>query len=95
MEPVTMGPEPTEPEQRGHWEKTVAIVGEAGFLAPGETCGDRSERNWLATRWESIHAVARQRDDDRGAARAPTPSSELLWPDEPDLDRGVDDGFGL
>ena len=94
-EPVTMGPEPTEPEQRGHWEKTVAIVGDAGFLAPGETGRDRSERNSLATRWESIHAVARQRDDDRGAARAPTPSSELLWPDEPDLDRGVDDGFGL
>jgi conjugative relaxase-like TrwC/TraI family protein len=94
-EPVTMGPEPTEPEQRGHWEETVAIVGDAGFLAPGETCGDRSERNSLATRWESIHAVARQRDDDRGAARAPSPSSELLWPDEPGLDRGVDDGFGL
>ena len=34
---ATLGLEPADPEQRAHWDKTVAIVGTAGFLAAGAT----------------------------------------------------------
>jgi conjugative relaxase-like TrwC/TraI family protein len=92
---TSIGSEPTDPEQRSHWDKTVATVGAAGFLTPVETCGVGTEREVLATRWENIHAVARQRDDDRSVARTPVLSPESLWPDEPDLDRGFDYGLGM
>ena len=35
--PAALGPEPADPEQRAHWDKTVAMVGAAGFLTAGDT----------------------------------------------------------
>lgn len=48
---VAVGPEPAEPEQRAHRDRTVATVGAAGFLAPGESHAAGTEREALATRW--------------------------------------------
>ena len=93
--PATLGPEPADPEQRAHWDKTVAMVGTAGFLTAGDTRAGGSERASLATRWENIHTANRERDDDRSIAGSPVPSPASLWPDEPDFDNGLDDGFSL
>ena len=92
---TTVGPEPTDPEQQSHWVKTVATVGAAGFLNPGGS--HKAETEWasLATRWENIHAVNQQRDDDRHVEWAKVPSPASLWLDEPDLDLGFDDGLGI
>jgi hypothetical protein len=72
--PATLGPEPADPEQRAHWDKTVAMVGTAGFLTAGDTRDGGSERASLATRWENIHAANHQGDDNRsvaGTSRSP------------------------
>jgi hypothetical protein len=92
---ASIGPEPNDPEQRSQWDKTVATVGAGGFLTSVEACGVGTEREVLATRWENIHALDRQRDDDRSVARTPVLSPESRWPDEPDLDRGFDYGLGM
>jgi conjugative relaxase-like TrwC/TraI family protein len=92
---ASIGPEPNDPEQRSQWDKTVATVGAGGFLPSVEACGVGTEREVLATRWENIHALDRQRDDDRSVARTPVLSPESRWPDEPDLDRGFDYGLGM
>jgi hypothetical protein len=91
---ATLGSEPSDPEQRTHWNKTVAMVGTAGFLTAGDTREDRSERASVATRWENLHTANRQRDDDRSIAGPPVSSPASLWPDEPDHDRDFDSGFG-
>jgi hypothetical protein len=93
--PSVLGPELISPDQAVHWKQTVATVGTAGFLKRSDTPESGSERGSLATRWESIHDVDRQRDDDRSVERFPGPSPEPLWPDEPDLDREIDYGLGL
>lgn len=37
--PQALGPEPGDPEQRAHWQNTIATVGSAGFLNPdGSEC---------------------------------------------------------
>ena len=70
----TLGPEPADPEQRAHWDKTVAIVGTAGFLNRWRTRTKRgSERASLAARWENIHAVDDLRDNDRDVERSQSP----------------------
>jgi hypothetical protein len=92
---ATLGPEPTDPEQRTHWDKTVAMVGTAGFLTAGETCELGSGRASLATRWENIHTANHQGDDIRSVEGATIPSPASLWSDEPDYDNGLDDGFSL
>jgi len=92
---ATLGLEPADPEQRAHWDKTVAIVGTAGFLAAGDTRATGSERASLATRWENIHTANRERDDDLSIAGSPALSPASLWPDEPDVDHGLDGGFSL
>jgi len=61
----SVGSEPVDPEQHAHWEKTVAIVGAAGFLAAGESIGDGSERSSLVSRWAAAIAADRQRHDDQ------------------------------
>ena len=76
-------------------DRTVATVGAAGFLAPGESHAAGKEREALATRWEGIHAADRHRDDDLSFERSLVPSPEPPWPDEPDLDRDPDYGLGL
>jgi hypothetical protein len=93
--PATLGPEPADPEQRAHWDKTVAMVGTAGFLTAGDTREGGSERASLATRWENIHAASHQGDDDRSVGGATIRSPASLWSDEPDFDNGLDDGFSL
>jgi len=93
--PVTLGPEPADPEQRAHWDTTVAMVGAAGFLNARDTREGGSERASLATRWENLHTANREPDDDRSIAESPIPSPASLWTDEPDLDYGLDDGFSL
>ena len=92
---ATLGPEPADPEQRAHWDTTVALVGTAGFLTPGDKREGGSERASLAARWENIHTVHREREDDLSVAGSPVPSPALPWSDEPDLDHGLDGGFSL
>jgi len=92
---TTVGPEPTDPEQRSHWVKTVATVGAAGFLNPGGSYEAGTERASLATRWEHIHAVDRQTHNDRDVERSHVPSPASLWLDEPDVNLGFDDGLGI
>jgi conjugative relaxase-like TrwC/TraI family protein len=92
---ATLGSEPSDPEQRVHWDKTVAMVGTAGFLTAGDTREGGSERASLAMRWENLHTADREPDDGRTIAGSPVPSPESLWPDEPDRDRDFDSGFGL
>ena len=93
--PAALGPEPVGPEQRAHWDKTVAIVGATGFFSSGETRQGGSEQASLDTRWESIHAANRQRDNDFNIQRPSVPSLASLSRDEPDLDGGFDNGFGF
>ena len=38
---MTMGPEPTDPEQRDHWRMAVAAVGATGFLSDQGSPGGR------------------------------------------------------
>jgi hypothetical protein len=93
--PAALGPEPADPEQRAHWDKTVAMVGRAGFFTAGDTREGGSERASLATRWSNTHTAYHQRDDNRSVAGAIIPSPASLWSDEPDFDDGLDDGFSL
>jgi hypothetical protein len=94
--PTTLGPEPADPEQRAHWDRTVALVGAAGFLtAVGDVREGGSEWASLATRWENLHTVNREPNDDRSIVRSPIPSRASFWTDEPDLDYGLDDRFSL
>ena len=51
----SLGPEPTDLEQRSHWEKTVEIVGAAGFLVGNQTSDPASEKASLSARWETEH----------------------------------------
>jgi conjugative relaxase-like TrwC/TraI family protein len=90
---VSIGPEPTDPEQRSHWKKTVAAVGMAGFLSPGESPGVESEREVLASHWEGIQATDRLREDERTIPTAPVPHATRNR--DMDLDRSLDDGFGI
>jgi conjugative relaxase-like TrwC/TraI family protein len=92
---ASIGPEPTDPEQRSHWDKTVATVGAAGYLARNQQPGPGPERNSLVQRWEDVHAVDLRREDDHGLESTPISLPDSLSPDEPDVDIDLDDGFGL
>jgi len=90
---ASIGPEPSDPEQRSHWKKTVAAIGMAGFLSPGESPGVESEREVLASHWEGVQATDRLREDDR---TIPTPPVQHATRNRDiDLDRSLDDGFGI
>jgi conjugative relaxase-like TrwC/TraI family protein len=91
--PATLGPEPAGAEQRAHWNKTVAMVGQTGFLTVGDTREGGSERASLTTRWENIHTANHQGDDDRSVAGAIISSPASLWSDELDFDDGLDNGL--
>jgi len=93
--PEALGPEPGDPEQRVHWQTTVATVGSAGFLNPGASQDIDSERAWLSSHWEETRASDRRRDTGRRGPLVPVPEPELTWFDEPHLDHGLDDGFGI
>ena len=92
---ATLGPEPADPEQRAHWDRTVAIVGTAGFLAAGDTREGGSERTSLATRWDNAHKAIGQTVDDSPPPHSRIPSPAPLSSNESDLDYGFDNGFGL
>jgi conjugative relaxase-like TrwC/TraI family protein len=90
---VSIGPEPTDPEQLAHWKKTVAAIGMAGFLSPGESPGVESEREVLVSHWEGVQATDRLREDDRTVPTAP--ALHATRNRDMDLDRSLDDGFGI
>ena len=92
----SLGPEPTDLEQRSHWEKTVEIVGAAGFLVGNETSDPASEKASLSARWEKDMMVSSpRRDDERASESTLTLAPEPLWPDEPELESDFDTGFGM
>ena len=95
---TTIGPEPTDPEQRDHWHRTVAAVGSAGFLT-SQGPSEASERGSLASRWEATRVadrsreVDRMRDDDQGAESVHERHAGRRR--ARDLDRARDSGFGM
>jgi conjugative relaxase-like TrwC/TraI family protein len=90
---VSIGSEPSDPEQRAHWKKTVAAVGMAGFLSPGGSPGVESEREVLASHWEGVEAIDRLQEDDRTIPTAPVPHATRNR--DMDLNRSLDDGFSI
>ncbi len=90
---ASIGPEPSDPEQRAHWKKTVAAIGMAGFLSLGESPGVEDEREVLASHWKGVQATDRLREDDRTVPTAPVPHATRNR--DMDLDRSLDDGFGI
>jgi conjugative relaxase-like TrwC/TraI family protein len=90
---ASIGPEPSDPEQRAHWKKTVAAVGMAGFLSPGESPGVEDEREVLASHWKGVQATDRLREDDRTVPTVPVLHATRNR--DMDLDRSLDDGFGI
>jgi hypothetical protein len=89
--PITIGLEPTDPEQRAHWRKTVAVVATAGFLAAGDSLGAGPEREVLADVWHDIQTADYRRNDDRDPGPGPEPHSTRIR----HTDRGLDDAFGI
>jgi hypothetical protein len=88
---ATLGAEPVDPEQHAHWDKTVAIVGTAGFLAAGDTREGESERSALAMQWESILTADRGCGDDPIHPLSPA----SIWPEEPYLDHDLESGLSF
>jgi len=95
---MTMGPEPSEPEQRDHWRTAVAAIGAAGFLGDQGSLGVESERGSLTTRWEVIRAADRSRDADRlrdDDVVETSPERHGRRRQDRSLDLTRDSGFGL
>jgi conjugative relaxase-like TrwC/TraI family protein len=92
---ASIGPEPVDPEQRAHWDKTVATVGEARFLISAGMGRDDSKQASPVSRSESFHAAYRQLHDDRIIDRGVVSSPASIELDEPDLDYDFDHGFSL
>jgi conjugative relaxase-like TrwC/TraI family protein len=92
---ASIGSEPTDPEQRSHWDKTVATVGAAGFLTSVEACGVGTERASLASQWDRVEALGRPGDDIALDLVAPIEPPQLAWDYSVDYDLERDDGFGL
>ncbi|MGD0255927.1 MAG: hypothetical protein ABSB99_10325, partial [Acidimicrobiales bacterium] len=60
---------------------------------PGESPGVESEREVLASHWEGVQATDRLQEDDRTIPTAPVPHATRNR--DMDLDRSLDDGFGI
>ena len=88
---ATVGPEPANPEQRAQWDKTVAIVGAAGYLTRNDSFGEGSEHASLAFHWDAAVAAEVERVDDQTVPSPPTPTRDR----DRDFGRGSADGFGL
>ncbi len=93
-----LGPEPSDPEHRDHWERAVGVIGSAGFTDPGAS-GRASDTAWLSSLWDRVHALETARSD---PGRDTTPIREsppLDWSRDDDYDFAygydLDDGFGL
>ena len=92
---TSIGPEPTDPEQRDHWRTTVASMGAAGFLNDLGSPGHGSERGSLASRWEAMREADRTRhaqDVDRSASHD---DDDRRRRRSRDRNLGRDSGFGL
>ncbi|HEY4948602.1 MAG TPA: hypothetical protein VII19_11935, partial [Acidimicrobiales bacterium] len=94
---ATIESQPTNPEQRAHWDAMAATLAAAGFTSPGGTSGQEADAPWLASLWDRVRDLDRVRDEanlERVGAGAPQPFS---WSSGRDsgYDRGRDDGFGL
>jgi conjugative relaxase-like TrwC/TraI family protein len=95
---ASMGPEPTDPEQRDHWRTAVATVGAAGFLTDQGSPEVGSERGSLATQWEAMRVADRSREADRSWADGsvePLPERHVPKRQDRGFDRDHDSGFGL
>jgi hypothetical protein len=82
----TLGPEPTDPDQRAHWSRTVAAIGDTGFFGEERTTGTALEHEHLASHWHGIEAAERKQEREAYEALHPTPS--------PSRGRDRDDGWG-
>ena len=90
----TIGPEPTDPEQRDHWRTTVATVGAAGFLNEQGSPGNGSERGGLASCWEVMRQADQARDE-LDVGRTSSHDDDRHRRRSRDRDRSRDSGFGL
>jgi conjugative relaxase-like TrwC/TraI family protein len=81
----TLGPEPTDPDQRAHWSRTVAALGDTGFFGEERTTGAGPENERLASHWHGIEAAERQQEREAYEALHSTPS--------PSRGRDRDDGW--
>ena len=91
-----LGPEPSGPEQRDHWQRAADIIGSAGFSDPG-CSGRESDEGWLSSLWDRVNALETERlDPSRDVSSIPE-SPQLEWRRDDDFDYGhdLDDGFGL
>jgi conjugative relaxase-like TrwC/TraI family protein len=94
---ATIDTEPTNLEQRAHWDTMAATLASAGFSRPGGTSGQEADQPWLASLWERVQALDRVRDEanlERVAAVEP-PAWSWTGSRDSGYDRGSDDGFGL
>jgi hypothetical protein len=95
----TIGPEPSDPEQRGHWRRAVASIGSAGFLADLSSRELTPELASMGTSWEAAWAVDRQWERKKYPQLYPEPElSRSPTHDRSrhrDRDRDRDYGFGL
>jgi conjugative relaxase-like TrwC/TraI family protein len=92
---TTIGPEPTDPEQRDHWRTTVATVGAAGFLNDGRSPGNESEREGLASRWVAMQqADIARHERDVGHDSSDDDDLPRRRSRDRDNDRSRDVGFG-
>jgi hypothetical protein len=71
---ATIESQPTNPEQRAHWDAMAATLASAGFTSPGGTSGQEADALWLASLWDRVRDLDRVRDEanlERVAAGAP------------------------
>lgn len=92
--PESLGPGPSDPEQRAHWRSTLTALGSAGFGSSADPAGSPDDP-WLASMWDRVHALSAARTEVTPDGPPVTANPALAW------DRGVepgwdlDDGFGL
>ena len=83
--------QPTNPEQRAHWETMAAALSSAGFTSPRGASGQEAGAPRLASPWERLRTL------DRAEHEVTAEPPAWSWNDRRDsgYDRGSDVGFGL
>jgi conjugative relaxase-like TrwC/TraI family protein len=69
----SLGAEPTDPEQRAHWSRTVATVGDTGFFGGDRSTGTGPEHEDLASHWRNLEKAERRHEREEYEKRHPTP----------------------
>ena len=94
---ATIEPQPTNPEQRAHWDTMAATLAAAGFISPGGTSGQEADAPWLASLWDRVRDLDRVRDEAKLERVAAVEPPAWSWTSSRDsgYDHGRDDGFGL